>query len=328
MRKNRANPCAKNDIPVKSTPDRLKKKEILNKLLRPIPGIFLNRMQNNVIIRMIIAETVAFAAHGDAEQDEGVLQSMQKNTNVQENGRAEPMQIDLQKVADVLLPKAWLILLAAVLGSALAFLYTHFMITPLYTANVTLYVRSTQARLDGSDSVNYNELVIAQHITDTYIAVLQSDAILDKVAAQSPVESDNAAVIRSMMSVSAVEDTSIINVRITSAYPERAEQMANLIAEHAPGPMAEYIEGSSVRILNYAKVPSAPSSPNMKQNILIGFLAGLLLSAGGVWLYALFDVRIKNEDDLSMLSDIPVLGTVPNFDGLGAERGMRKGGKK
>ena len=29
------------------------------------------------------------------------------------------------------------------------------MITPLYTANVTLYVRSTQARLDGSDSFRF-----------------------------------------------------------------------------------------------------------------------------------------------------------------------------
>lgn len=253
---------------------------------------------------------------------------MQKNTERQESECLERKQIDLRKVADVLLPKAWLILLIAVLGAVLAFLYTYFGITPLYTATVTLYVRSTQAPLSGSDSVNYNELVIAQHITDTYITVLQSDAILDKVAAQSPIESDNAAAIRSMMSVSAIEDTSIINIKITSASPERTEQLANLIAEHAPGPMAEYIEGSSVRILNYAKVPASPSSPNIRQNIFIGFLIGLLLSTAGVWLHTLLDVRIKNEDDLSMLSDIPVLGTVPNFDGLSAEHGKWKGRKK
>ena len=90
-----------------------------------------------------------------------------------------------------------------------------------------------------------------------------------------------------MMDVSAVEDTSIINVRITSASLKRAEQMANLIAEHAPGPMAEYIEGSSVRILNYAKVPAAPSSPNVRQNVTVGFLTGLLLCAAGVWMHAI-----------------------------------------
>lgn len=216
----------------------------------------------------------------------GAVQGVQRSIEGQGNERLEPAQIDLRKMADILLPKAWLILLVAVLGGLAAFLYTHFMITPLYTANVTLYVRSTQARLDGSDSVNYNELVIAQHITDTYITVLQSDAILEKVAEESPVEGDNAAVIRSMMDVSAVEDTSIINVRITSASPKRAEQMANLIAEHAPGPMAEYIEGSSVRILNYAKVPVAPSSPNVRQNVTVGFLIGLLLCAAGVWMHA------------------------------------------
>ena len=258
----------------------------------------------------------------------GAVQGVQRSMEGQENERLKPAQIDLQKMADILLPKAWLIVLVAVLRGLAAFLYTHFMITPLYTANVTLYVRSTQTRLDGSDSVNYNELVIAQHITDTYITVLQRDAILEKVAEESPVEGDNAAEIRSMMDVSAVEDTSIINVRITSASLKRAEQMANLIAEHAPGPMAEYIEGSSVRILNYAKVPAAPFSPNVRQNVTVGFLTGLLLCAAGVWMHAVFDVRIKSEEDLSMLSDIPILGAVPSLNGPGAERGKWKGGKK
>ena len=101
----------------------------------------------------------------------GAVQGVQRSMEGQENERLKPAQIDLRKMAYILLPKAWLILLVAVLGGLAAFLYTHFMITPLYTANVTLYVRSTQTRLDGSDSVNYNELVIAQHITDTYITV-------------------------------------------------------------------------------------------------------------------------------------------------------------
>lgn len=197
----------------------------------------------------------------------GAVQGVQRSMEGQGNERLKPAQIDLRKMADTLLLKAWLIVLVAVLGGLAAFLYTHFMITPLYTANVTLYVRSTQTRLDGSDSVNYNELVIAR--------------------------TSRIHILPSMMDVSAVEDTSIINVRITSASLKRAEQMANLIAEHAPGPMAEYIEGSSVRILNYAKVPAAPSSPNVRQNVTVGFLTGLLLCAAGVWMHAVFDVRIK-----------------------------------
>lgn len=134
--------------------------------------------------------------------------------------------------------------------------------------------------------------------------------------------------IRSMMDVSAVEHTSIINVRITSASPKRAEQMANLIEEHAPEPMAEYIKGSSVRTLNYAKVPAAPSSPNVRQNVTVEFLIGLLLCAAGVWMHAVFDVRIKSKENLSMLSYIAILGAVPSLDGPGAKRGKWKGGKK
>lgn len=45
-------------------------------------------------------------------------------------------------------------------------------------------------------------------------------------------------------------------------------------------------------------------------------------------MHAVFDVRIKSEEDLSMLSDIPILGAVPSLNGPGAERGKWKCGKK
>lgn len=236
-----------------------------------------------------------------------------KTPDADKNHSVELGMIDLKQIAEVLLPKWWLLLLCALLGGAIAYAYTHFFITPRYTTGVTLYVRSTQMQLN-TESVNYSELMIAQQITDTYINVLQSDAVLEKVAMQSSRNSDTAQTLRSMMSVSAIENTSIINVHVTSVDPVRAQQIANLIARHAPQPMAEYIEGSSVRILNYAGLPTTPSSPNTRQNVLFGALLGLLLAAAAVWIRSALDVRIKTEDDLNQISDIPVLGAIPNFD--------------
>lgn len=51
---------------------------------------------------------------------------MQKNTEGQELEQREPMPIDLRKVADVILPKTWLILLIAVLGERWR-LHTHIL---------------------------------------------------------------------------------------------------------------------------------------------------------------------------------------------------------
>ncbi|MBS5703596.1 MAG: hypothetical protein KHW93_07150 [Butyricicoccus pullicaecorum] len=56
----------------------------------------------------------------------GAVQGVQRSMEGQENERLKPAQIDLQKMADILLPKAWLIVLAAVLGGLRRF-YTRIL---------------------------------------------------------------------------------------------------------------------------------------------------------------------------------------------------------
>jgi capsular polysaccharide biosynthesis protein len=82
----------------------------------------------------------------------------------------------------------------------------------------------------------------------------------------------------------------------------------------APDEIANFLEGSSTKIIDYAKVPSYPSSPNLKQNCLLGALAGILIAVIYVTLRVLLDVRIKTDEDLTAMFDVPVLGQIPDFN--------------
>ena len=89
-------------------------------------------------------------------------------------------------------------------------------------------------------------------------------------------------------------------------------------------------------MLDYAKVPSSPSSPNLKKNILIGAIAGFAVSFIGFFIYELFDTTITSERDLEREFEIPVIGGVPrlvpsskpNEDGAAQSANTRKGGGK
>ena len=68
------------------------------------------------------------------------------------------------------------------------------------------------------------------------------------------------------------------------------------------------------QIIDYAKVPTQRSSPSYSRSAVLGALLGGVLAIIYVTLRSLLDVRIKDEDDINVLFDYPVLGQIPHFD--------------
>lgn len=90
---------------------------------------------------------------------------------------------------------------------------------------------------------------------------------------------------------------------------------------------------SNIRVVDRARVPVRPSSPNKKRNLILALLLGL---GGGVGLALLFDFldnSVKTSEDVERYAGLPTLGVVPKFTLQGADKaysyGRRlKGGKE
>ena len=223
----------------------------------------------------------------------------------------EVEEIDLLRLALALWHKLWLLVLAGVICAGIAFGYTKLFITPLFRTSVTIYVNNMKHTT--TDSVTTSDLSASQQLVNTYVNILSSDAVLEKVIEEGQYDL-TAQNIRDMMSASAVNNTEIFRVYITSADPQLAADLANTIAQVAPAEIAEIVEGSSVKIVDYAKVPTQKSSPSTMKNTMMGGLIGLVLAAGVIVLIELFDTRIKSEEDLDRLfPDLPILGVIPDL---------------
>ncbi|MBE3145228.1 MAG: polysaccharide biosynthesis tyrosine autokinase [Planctomycetes bacterium] len=89
---------------------------------------------------------------------------------------------------------------------------------------------------------------------------------------------------------------------------------------------------SNVRVVDRARVPVRPSSPNKKRNLILALILGL---GGGVGLALLFDFldnSIKTSEDVERYAGLPTLGVVPKFSLEGANKaysyGRRLKGRK
>ena len=256
------------------------------------------------------------------------------------NGRKEGFEIDLQKLIMAYLSRWWLILGVAILAALASWYYTANFITPMYKASVKIYVNNIRAE-QRVEYVTGGNLAAAQQLVKTYVTILKSDTVLEQVAEASGL-GISAAYIRGAMSAQQVAETEVFTVTITSADPEKAAALANAIAEVAPGAIAEFVEGSSTKIIDYAKVPVNPASPNRNRNTVLGALVGCMLALLYLTIRFLLDVRIKDEEDLTMLFDLPVLAQIPAFaasnskrsgystekNGYGYHSVTEKGGKK
>lgn len=221
-------------------------------------------------------------------------------------------EIDLGKMFLVLLRKWWLLLISVVVGGGAAFLITYYAITPLYRASVTIYVNNTNSSAQSSDAITTSNLSAAQQLVNTYVTIINSNTVLNHVIEVGALDC-TAEDIRKMMTASAVNNTEVFAVYITHPEPEMAAKIANTIADVAPDEIATFLEGSSAKIIDYAVVPETKYSPSYFKNTAVGALLVFMLCAAGLILAELFDVRIKSEDDVRQLCELPVLGAIPSF---------------
>jgi capsular polysaccharide biosynthesis protein len=225
----------------------------------------------------------------------------------------EVVEIDLRKLLQAVLRRWWIIFLALLVGAGGAFAVTRFLMTPLYSATIKLYVNNTT---ESAKSITSSDITASKSLVETYITIIRSDAVLGEVinrtnAGYTVKELDE------KLTAGALNSTEVFYMTITTPDPALSAELANAIAETAPIHLAEIVDGSSVKVVDKAKVPDTPSSPSFSKNTAIGALAGVLVSGAVIVMTVVFDVRIMSESDLQAISDMPVLGAITDFNAVG-----------
>ena len=233
----------------------------------------------------------------------------------------EQMEVNLKEVFKALLKSAWIIMLCAVLVGSAVLAYTVYFVTPMYQSHVTLYVNNGS---NETGTVSSGTLAVQLQLVNSYVAIIESDTVLEKVIGDSGFNL-TAKDIREMLTAEPVDETEMFRVNITSPDPQMSADIANAVAKVAPSEISQIIEGSSAKVIDYAKVSTSRSSPNYTANAIAGALAGALLAATVVVLGVCLDMRVKNEEELLKICAIPVLGAIPDFTQMSKEDEKRGG---
>jgi len=218
-------------------------------------------------------------------------------------------EMDIRQIALILWRKLWVILLFMLLCGGLAFSISNWMITPLYSASVSMYVYNSN-RADSN--ISSSDLATSQKLVDTYIVILKSNTVLNQVSRELGEEYSSDA-IRNMLSASSINNTEAFSVTIKHPDPWAAERIVNTIARVSPLEITRVVKAGSVEVIDYATTPQYPSHPNIYRNTAVGALAGTAAAILLLILLTMLDTVVRSEEDLTVAFDIPILGVIPKL---------------
>lgn len=214
--------------------------------------------------------------------------------NIIENNNYE---IDFIRIIKAVFKKIPIIILCAVIAGGAALGATYVFVEPTYQADIHLYVNNNGAL---SENISPSSLSAAQELVNTYIAILKTRSTLNEIIRESGVNGISAKELEKMISASSVDSTEVFEIAVETNDPKTSKLIADSIAKVLPLKIAEIVEGSSVKIIDYAEVPETRSGPCYSKITVLGFILGAFLCAAIIAIKETYD----SLNDCVVVSDV------------------------
>jgi capsular polysaccharide biosynthesis protein len=216
----------------------------------------------------------------------------------------------------------WFVVLVTALVVAGAYVLTSRQ-TKLYTASSLVRV---QQNVRTSDEV-FGALLTGERLARTYERIAETSSVADLVKDRLPRRVPPEAVAIDAAQLSNLE---LLEISVTNADPDVAATVANAV----PGALADFIDATgsfrdTITVVERASTPSTPTSPNLRLNLVLAFLLGLILAAGLALLRESLSDRIETIEELEKVAGHPVIAVIPNlkFQRVAPVARSRSGGR-
>ena len=230
--------------------------------------------------------------------------------NNQEN---QAVEIDVFAMLKTLWKRKFSIVLVALVFAIAAFGYSAFLAKKEYQSTSRIYVVSRQNQ--DNNALTNSDLQAGAYLVKDYREIILSQNVLSQAIEELKLDMTPAELSKKI-SVSVPTDTRILSITAKDGDPKEAARIANGLRNVAAEKIIAVTKVSDVTTLDEAEVPQLPSSPNIRRNVLLGFIAGAGLMVVLMVVVEVLDDRVKRPEDIEELMGLALLGIVPDMKKL------------
>ena len=230
--------------------------------------------------------------------------------NNQEN---QAVEIDVFAMLKTLWKRKFSIVLVALVFAIAAFGYSAFLAKKEYQSTSRIYVVSRQNQ--DNNALTNSDLQAGSYLVKDYREIILSQNVLSQAIEELKLDMTPAELSKKI-NVSVPTDTRILSITAKDGDPKEAARIANGLRNVAAEKIISVTKVSDVTTLDEAEVPQLPSSPNIRRNVLLGFVAGAGLMVVLLVVVEVLDDRVKRPEDIEELMGLTLLGIVPDIKKL------------
>jgi capsular polysaccharide biosynthesis protein len=220
--------------------------------------------------------------------------------------------LDLKKLLQVF-TEHWIpIIAAAVVAAGIGFSLAKFVIPKRYTSEALMYVENSASKRDDS-SININDINAAQKLVNTCQILFTSNYVFDDLNAHFGNIYTNEQ-LKKMIKIESVNSTEVLRVSVETGDPQESWNVANELVSLASDEFQRIIKGGSIETVSPPVFPQKHTFPNALYFTAGGAVIGLALLYIFFLIKDMLDTKVKPDDDLTAIYDLPVYAEILDFE--------------
>lgn len=176
-----------------------------------------------------------------------------------------------------------------------------------YTASVSIYALT---KLDANSQVSgttSTDLTGSQLLANDIAELAGNQQVQEEVASKLGMNDLSGYKV----SVESATTTRVMSISVTGESATRAAVIANKMAEVIDDTAKDVMNVEAVNVVSSAQAPQQPSGPKRPLYVAVAFLAGLFIAIAIIVLKDMLNTRVRNEDEITELLGVPVIGRFP-----------------
>jgi len=223
------------------------------------------------------------------------------------------VEINIFELVHLLIRKLWILVISALVCASLAFCYSFFSLTPLYTSSATIYINNSSQNVYES-KITSSDLSAAESLVNNVVAIIKSRSVLNLVYEDlgRTIKQDQ---LKNMLSAEVEVNTVMVKISVECDDPDDAKRIAASFVKCSQVRIEKIIVNSGVEVVDEPNLPKSTSFPNHKTYIILGLLAGFIVAAITIVIVDILDTRIDSAQDFQeTFPDVTIIGIIPNME--------------
>ncbi len=206
----------------------------------------------------------------------------------------------------------YIVVIFVMVAVSFTVIFTKFFTADTYTSSGIVYVSSKSlTESEQVSQIDRGDIEAARTLSTTYIETLKIRPFLEEVSSRVnnkyPWWS-----IRDMLTVSTINGTELLSIKITADSAEGAYSLLSNIMKLAPETLSKVTDGGRIEVLDEGRKPDVPDDSGLVKKIVISGFVGGVLALILIFILSFFDTKIRKREDVEGRYKFSILGIIEN----------------